>query len=65
MSVGALRERHRRHNGALRMGYGPVIGAGSVVTRDVPPVTFAVATPARVVRTISDEEFTAHAAKSV
>ncbi|WP_217496250.1 hypothetical protein [Arthrobacter sp. 24S4-2] len=49
----------------VRIGYGSVIGAGSVVTRGVPPMTIAVGTPARAVRTISDEDLTTRAAKSV
>ena len=34
----------------VRIGYGSVIGAGSVVSRDVPPMTVAVGTPCRVLR---------------
>lgn len=35
----------------VTVGYGAVIGAGSVVASDVPPMTVAVGTPARVVKT--------------
>jgi acetyltransferase-like isoleucine patch superfamily enzyme len=34
----------------VRIGRGAVIGAGSVVTRDIPPGVMALGTPARVVR---------------
>jgi acetyltransferase-like isoleucine patch superfamily enzyme len=35
----------------VRIGKGSVIGAGSVVTRDVPPFTVAAGNPAKVIRT--------------
>lgn len=40
----------------VRIGYGSVIGAGSVVSRDVPAMVIAVGVPARVVREITDED---------
>lgn len=40
----------------VRIGYGSVIGAGSVVSRDVPPMTVAVGTPCRVLREITEED---------
>ncbi|MHB8959828.1 MAG: acyltransferase [Candidatus Limnocylindrales bacterium] len=35
--------------GGVRIGHGVVVGAGTVVTRDVPPYAVAVGVPARVV----------------
>ena len=46
----------------VRIGYGSVIGAGSVVTRDVPPMSVAVGSPARVIRTITDADLLARVA---
>ncbi|MGB0713801.1 MAG: acyltransferase [Gammaproteobacteria bacterium] len=34
----------------VRIGTGSIIGAGSVVTRDIPPYSIAVGTPARVLK---------------
>lgn len=40
--------------GGVTIGENSVVGAGSVVTKDVPANCFAAGTPARVVRTIGD-----------
>ncbi len=40
----------------VRIGFGAVIGAGSVVSRDIPPMTVAVGTPCRVVRPVTDDD---------
>ncbi|ARQ69629.1 galactoside O-acetyltransferase [Streptomyces marincola] len=42
----------------VRIGYGSVIGAGSVVAKDVPPMVVAVGTPCRVLRDITDDDLT-------
>jgi maltose O-acetyltransferase len=38
----------------VRIGSRSVIGAGSVVTRDVPEGTFAAGNPCRIIRTITE-----------
>jgi galactoside O-acetyltransferase len=40
----------------VRIGYGAVIGAGSVVTHDIPAMTVAVGVPCRVVRRITHDD---------
>lgn len=40
----------------VTIGYGSVIGAGSVVTRDVPPGVLAAGNPCRVIRRLVPEE---------
>ncbi|MDQ8730016.1 sugar O-acetyltransferase [Bradyrhizobium sp. LHD-71] len=40
----------------VRIGARSVIGAGSVVTRDIPEGVFAAGNPCRVIREISDDE---------
>ena len=40
----------------VTIGDGCVIGAGSVVTKDIPPYYIAAGNPCRVIRTITDED---------
>jgi acetyltransferase-like isoleucine patch superfamily enzyme len=40
----------------VRIGHGSVIGAGAVVTKDIPPWSVAVGVPARVIRTRKEQE---------
>lgn len=40
----------------VTIGDGAVIGAGSVVTKDIPPMVLAAGNPCRVIRQITDEE---------
>ncbi|MCR5355332.1 MAG: sugar O-acetyltransferase, partial [Lachnospiraceae bacterium] len=42
--------------GGVTIGEGSVIGAGSVVTRDIPPNCFAAGNPCRVIREITDAD---------
>ena len=37
----------------VRIGRGSIVGAGAVVTKDIPPLSLAVGVPARVVRQIT------------
>jgi galactoside O-acetyltransferase len=46
----------------VRIGYGSVIGAGSIVSRDVPPMVVAVGVPCRVLRPITDDDLAARVA---
>ena len=43
--------------GNINIGEFSVIGAGSVVIDDVPPMSLVVGNPARVIRKINDEEY--------
>ncbi|MGN1250139.1 MAG: DapH/DapD/GlmU-related protein, partial [Candidatus Spyradocola sp.] len=40
----------------VTIGDGCVIGAGAVVTKDVPPMSFAAGNPCRVIRPITAED---------
>ena len=40
----------------VRVGAGSIVGAGSVVTKDVPGRSLVVGVPAKVLRTVSEEE---------
>jgi len=40
----------------LKIGHGAIIGAGAIVTKDVPPYAVALGSPARIVRYRFDEE---------
>ena len=42
--------------GGVTIGDGCVIGAGSVVTRDIPPNSLAVGNPCRVIRKITEQD---------
>jgi maltose O-acetyltransferase len=39
----------------VTIGRDSVVGAGAVVTKDIPPLTLAVGNPARVIRSLGDE----------
>ena len=40
----------------VSIGNGSIIGAGSVVTKDIPPNVIAVGNPCRVLREITEED---------
>lgn len=42
--------------GGVTIGEGAVIGAGSVVTRDIPPYSLAAGNPCRVIRKITEKD---------
>lgn len=51
-SIGA----HATFLPGVSIGEGAMVGAGAVVTKDVPPFTVVVGNPARVVRAVTDTE---------
>lgn len=44
----------------INIGKGSVIGAGSVVTKDIPPMCFAAGVPCKVIREITDDDLNEH-----
>jgi acetyltransferase-like isoleucine patch superfamily enzyme len=42
--------------GGITIGEGAIVGAGSVVTRDVPKLTVVAGNPARIVRALTDDK---------
>ena len=42
--------------GGVTIGEGSVIGAGSVVTKDIPPMVVAVGNPCRVIRKVEERD---------
>lgn len=40
----------------VTIGKGAIIGAGSVVTKDIPPMTVTVGVPCKVIRQITDDD---------
>ena len=40
----------------VRVGYGSIVGAGAVVSKDVPPLSLVVGVPAKRLRDISEDE---------
>ena len=42
--------------GGVTIGEGSVIGAGSVATKDIPPMVVAAGNPCRVIREVKEED---------
>jgi acetyltransferase-like isoleucine patch superfamily enzyme len=42
--------------GGVKIGSGTIIGAGSVVTKDIPENCFAAGNPCRVIRKITEKD---------
>ena len=56
LGFGEMREFFRNISGGVHIGEGCVIGAGSVVTRDIPAHCFAAGNPCRVIRKLSEKD---------
>ena len=42
--------------GGVKIGFKSIIGAGAVVTRDIPPYSIAVGSPAKIIKTWNNEK---------
>jgi serine O-acetyltransferase len=49
--------------GGINIGHHSVIGAGAVVISDIPPYSLVVGNPARVVKTITEEQYQVYRSK--
>lgn len=47
----------------VTIGEGAVIGAGSIVTKDIPPRVIAAGNPCRIIREITDKDKTEYQKK--
>ena len=59
-STGTSSQDSGAEGGGVTIGDGCVIGAGSVVTRDIPPYSFAAGNPCRVIRPITEKDRLMH-----
>lgn len=41
----------------VRIGYGAIVGANSVVTKDVPPMTVVAGNPARIIKELKNNRY--------
>lgn len=47
---------NHEHLSGVHIGNNPIIGAGSIVTKDIPPNVIALGTPARILREITTDD---------